>query len=78
MSTPVLTQTLYTILVLYSFSIASKHDPEPEPEPEPDTKGDCEVKAYEFYWRGQISGFTVNGRFSFNYFDIPHNLIACP
>ena len=26
----------------------------------------CSVVAYEFYWRGQIAGFIVNGRFSYN------------
>ncbi len=33
----------------------------------------CSVEAYNFFWSGQIAGFMVNGRFSFNGNAIPEN-----
>ncbi|MEM7253866.1 MAG: hypothetical protein AAF493_20805 [Pseudomonadota bacterium] len=35
--------------------------------------GRCSVDAFEFTWRGQIAGFIVNGRFSYNGADVPDN-----
>lgn len=31
------------------------------------------VKSYNFYWRGQFAGFTVNGRFSYDGKKVPKN-----
>lgn len=36
----------------------------------------CSVAGYEFYWGGQIAGFMVNGRFSFNEDEVPENGIV--
>ena len=33
----------------------------------------CSVEAYEFFWSGQIAGFMVNGRFSFNGNSVPES-----
>ncbi len=33
----------------------------------------CSIAAYEFSWRGQIAGFMVKGRFSYNENDIPRS-----
>jgi hypothetical protein len=40
------------------------------------TKRSCAVVPHEFYWQGQIAGFMVNGRFSYNQRDIPSNGIV--
>lgn len=36
----------------------------------------CELSAYEFFWKGQVAGFMVKGRFSFDSQHIPDNGIV--
>lgn len=36
----------------------------------------CSVVSYEFFWGGQIAGFMVNGRFSYNEREVPDNGIV--